>query len=236
MSAAPPARPRFSIVLPVLNEAATLPTLLDALARDFLTGGHAELIVVDGGSTDGTRAIAEPFGRVVEAPRGRARQMNVGAAQARGDILIFLHADTSLPRDAFAVLNAAFRNPSVVGGAFRVQFDTDALAYRLVAASITWRGIARRVFTGDQAYAIRRSAFESVGGFPDQPLMEDLEIVRSLRRVGRFVLLPGTVTTSARRHRQMGLGKTLLLMGAIRTLYAAGMPPDRLHRLYLDIR
>lgn len=235
-SQAQASHPRVSIILPVLNEAAALPALLDALLRHQLADGRAELIVVDGGSTDDTVSIAEAFGRVVQAPRGRARQMNAGAAVARGEVLLFLHADTQLPPHALDVIERALRRPEVVGGAFRVRFDTAATAYRLVAASITWRGQLRHVFTGDQAYAIRRDAFAAVGGFPDQPLMEDLEIVRRLQRKGRFVLLPGVVTTSARRHQQMGLGRTLLLMGAIRTLYAAGVSPERLHRLYLDVR
>lgn len=228
--------PRISIIMPVLNEAATLPAQLAALQRDQLCDGQAELIVADGGSTDGTAALAAQVGRVLTTPRGRARQMNAGAAAARGEIVLFLHADTHLPADALAQVERALAQPGVVGGAFRLGFDTGAPIYRLVAASANLRCATRHVYTGDQAYAIRREAFERVGGFPDQPLMEDLEIVRRLRRVGRFVLFPAAVTTSTRRHRQMGLGKTLLLMGLIRTLYAGGMPPERLHQLYLDIR
>lgn len=226
----------FSLIVPALNEAESLPAQLAALQRDHLADGRAELLVVDGGSTDGTAAFAAAYGRVIAAPRGRARQMNAGAAAARGDVLIFLHADTLLPPDALAVIARALADRRVVGGAFRLRFDTDTLAYRFVAAATTLRGLVRHSFTGDQAYVVRRDAFERIGGFPDQPMMEDLEIVKRLRRIGRFVLLPAAVTTSARRHQQMGLGKTLLLMGLLRTLYALGTPPERLRQIYLDIR
>lgn len=162
--------------------------------------------------------------------------MNAGAAAAQGDVLIFLHADTRLPQDARAHIERALADPGVVGGAFRLRFDTMTLPYRLVAASVNLRGRLRQSFTGDQAYVIRRSAFEQVGGFPKQPLMEDLEIVRRLRRIGRMVLLPAAVTTSARRHHQAGLWRTIALMWLLRTLYWAGMSPERLQQIYLDIR
>ena len=222
--------------MPTLNEEASLPPLLATLQRDFLSTGEAELIVADGGSVDGTAALAAAVGRVIATPRGRARQMNAGAAAARGETLLFLHADTRLPPDALSVIAQAFARPGVVGGAFRLGFDTPELRYRLVAASANLRSALRHVYTGDQAYAVRRDAFERAGGFPDIALMEDLEIVRRLRRIGRFVLFPAAVTTSARRHKQTGLGRTLLVMGMIRTLYAFGMPPDRLRQIYLDIR
>lgn len=228
--------PRVSIIMPVLNEEASLPDVLAALQRRFLAGGQAELIVADGGSTDCTVSIAAAFGRVISIPRGRARQMNAGAAVARGEVLLFLHADTLLPFDALNVIDRALARPGVVGGAFRLRFDTDSRIYRLVAASVNLRSALRHIYTGDQAYAIRRDAFERIGGYPNIALMEDLEIVKRLRRIGRFVLFPASVTTSARRHRQTGLGRTLLVMGLIRMLYVCGMPPERLCQIYLDIR
>lgn len=228
--------PRFSIVMPVLNEETSLRAQLTALRRHQLSAGSAELIVVDGGSTDRTAQIAAEFGQVLQVGRGRARQMNAGAAVARGAVLIFLHADTRLPPDALPQIERALTQPVVVGGAFRLGFDTSAPVYRAVAATANLRSRVRHSFTGDQAYAIRRAAFERIGGFPEQPLMEDLEIVHRLRRIGRFVLFPAPVTTSARRHQHTGLGRTLLLMALLRTLYAAGMSPERLQRLYLDIR
>jgi rSAM/selenodomain-associated transferase 2 len=228
--------PRYSIIMPVLNEETVLAAQLPALQHHLLPDQRAELIVVDGGSADRTAAIAAPFGRVISAPRGRARQMNAGASAARGELLIFLHADTRLPPDAWACIERSLANPLVVGGAFRLRFDTERLAYRIVAASVNQRSKLHKSFTGDQAYVIRRAAFEQVGGFPVQPLMEDLEITRQLRRIGRFVLFPAAVTTSARRHAQIGLARTLVLMWLLRTLYRLGMSPERLHRLYLDIR
>jgi rSAM/selenodomain-associated transferase 2 len=228
--------PRYSIIMPVLNEETVLAAQLTALQRSLLCSQQAELIVIDGGSTDRSAAIAAAFGRVLSAPRGRARQMNAGAAAAQGEVLMFLHADTRLPPDAWGCIERALANPLVVGGAFRLRFDTGRWAYRIVAASVNLRSTLYKSFTGDQAYVIRRAAFEQVGGFPEQPLMEDLEITRRLRRIGRFVLFPAAVMTSARRHAQVGLARTLVLMWLLRLLYCLGMSPERLHRLYLDIR
>lgn len=237
---ATPMKPRFSIIVPALNEEAALPDQLGALLSGPVAGGETELIVVDGGSEDRTRELAEELvagrGRVIAAPRGRARQMNAGAAVARGDTLIFLHADTRLPPDTLAIIERALTPAAVVGGAFRLRFDTDAPLYRLVAASANLRCMLRHVYTGDQAYAIRREAFERVGGFPEQPLMEDFEMVRRLRTVGRFVLFPAAVTTSARRHQRRRLGRSLMIMGVIRVLYGAGVSPARLAQLYRDVR
>ena len=225
----------FSIVVPVLNEEVVLEEQLVHLTRQC-AGHHCELLIVDGGSDDRTVAIAERFGRVLSSPRGRATQMNVGAAAARGEVLIFLHADTRLPDDAFDVIERALASPKVVGGAFRVCFNCHLWSYRLVAFITNLRSRTRTIFTGDQAYFVRVTSFRAVGGYPDQPLMEDLEIILRLRKIGKVVLLPQYVTTSARRHEKIGLLRSVLFMWYLRTLYKFGVSPVQLQRMYIDVR
>ncbi len=226
---------RFSIIMPVLNEAATLEQQLAHLSRQCANLDY-ELLIVDGGSSDTTAQIAEHFGRVIAAPRGRARQMNAGATAASGDILIFLHADTHLPDNAFTAIEQALQQPEVVGGAFRLCFNCQAWPYRLVAFFTNLRSATSTVFTGDQAYFMRTRSFHAVQGYPDQPLMEDLEIITRLRAIGKVVLLPHYVTTSARRHEKIGLLRSVFFMWYLRTLYKCGVSPAQLQRMYADIR
>lgn len=226
---------RFSIIMPVLNEAATLESHLAHITAQC-TQLDYELLIVDGGSSDDTIAIAERYGRVICSPRGRALQMNAGAAAANGDVLLFPHADTTLPDNTFIVIERTLASPNVVGGAFRLCFNCNRWPYRLVAFTTNLRSQIRTLFTGDQAYFIRATSFRAVGGYPDQPLMEDLEIITRLRKIGKVVLLPQYVTTSARRHEKMGLLRCVLFMWYLRTLYKFGVSPARLQQMYLDIR
>lgn len=226
---------RFSIIMPVLNEETELENQLMYLTRQYAHKDY-ELLIVDGGSSDGTVAIAQRFGQIICSPRGRAAQMNAGAAIASGDVLIFLHADTRLPNDAFCAIERAFASPNVVGGAFRLCFNCERRLYRLVAYITNLRSRLRTLFTGDQAYFIRASSFKAVGGYPDQPLMEDLEIITRLRKIGKVILLPQNVTTSARRHEKIGLLRSVLFMWYLRTLYKFGVSPVQLQRMYADVR
>jgi rSAM/selenodomain-associated transferase 2 len=226
---------RFSIIMPVLNEEAVLEQQLCQLTRVSLPY-DCELLIVDGGSVDSTVATAQRFGRVVSSPRGRAVQMNRGAAIATGDVYIFLHADSILPDEAFMAIERACAAPRVVGGAFRLCFNCSQLAYRLVAWTANLRSRWRGIFTGDQAYFVRAESFKAIGGFPDIALMEDIEIVTRLRKIGRLVLLPSYVTTSARRHMKFGLARTVLFMWYLRTLYRFGVSPEQLQRKYVDVR
>jgi rSAM/selenodomain-associated transferase 2 len=226
---------RFSIIMPVLNEEAVLEQQLVCLAQQC-SHYECELLIVDGGSSDGTVEIARRYGNVITSPRGRATQMNAGAAVASGDVLMFLHADTLLPDDAFCAIEHALSRLQVVGGAFRLCFNCDRWPYRLVAFTANLRSQVRKIFTGDQAYFVRSSSFNAIGSFPDQPLMEDLEIITRLRKIGKFVLLPQYVTTSARRHEKIGLVRSVLFMWYLRTLYKFGTPPAELQRKYLDVR
>lgn len=226
---------RFSIILPVLNEEAVLEQHLTLLMRQCASD-DCEVLIVDGGSSDATVGIAQRYARVLTAPCGRATQMNVGAAAARGEVLLFLHADTRLPDNALLAIEQALASANVVGGAFHLCFNCDRWPYRLVASVTNLRSRLLTLFTGDQAYFMRTPSFREVGGYPNQPLMEDLEIMARLRTIGEVVLLPHTVTTSARRHNKIGLLRSVLLMWCLRLLYRFGVSPVRLQRLYVDVR
>lgn len=162
--------------------------------------------------------------------------MNAGAAVARGDVLLFLHADTTLPRNALALIEHHLNSSEIVGGAFCLRFDRASLAYRLVSFTTNLRSRLFQIYTGDQAYFIRTSNFKAIGGYPEQPLMEDLEITRKLRKQGLFILLSQPVITSARRHQQAGLLSSVIFMWYMRTLYRFGVSPLRLQRMYKDVR
>lgn len=226
---------RFSIIMPVLNEEAVLEHHLTVLSRQT-PHQECELLIVDGGSTDRTIEIAQRFGRVIPSQRGRAAQMNCGAGVATGEIFLFLHADTLLPDGAFQAIEHALKTQDIVGGAFRICFNCHQWPYRLVSIATNLRSSTRKIFTGDQAYFIRSVSFHAIGGFPDQPLMEDLEIITRLRTIGKVVLLPHYVTTSARRHEKMGLIRSVLFMWYLRTLYKFGTSPAKLHSMYIDVR
>lgn len=221
-----------SIVIPTLDEAVALPGLLDHLAT---LPGRFELIIADGGSTDGTERIASEHParpRVVHAPRGRAVQMNAGAAVATGDPIVFLHADTRLPPTAWSSLAAA---TGAGGGNFTLAFDGGDRFARVLGR---WYGAQRRlgVFYGDSAIWVRRAAFEALGGFRPLPIMEDHDLARRLTRGFRTVCLPGPAVTSARRWRSLGIVRTVTSWVAIRWLFLAGVSPERLARLYRRVR
>jgi rSAM/selenodomain-associated transferase 2 len=222
---------RLTIVIPALDEAENLAALLPELARGC---PGAELIVVDGGSRDGTvEVVARPPGaRLLTSARGRARQMNHGARAAGGDTLLFLHADTRLPAGAPAAIERALAEPGVVGGRFDVSFDTPRRVLRVVAWFMNARSRLSGICTGDQAIFVRRAAFEAVGGYPDIPLMEDIELSRRLKRRGRLRALRLRVTTSARKWEREGPLRTIGLMWALRFLHFCGVAPARLHHWY----
>jgi rSAM/selenodomain-associated transferase 2 len=222
---------RISVVVPARNEAKTIARALSRLREP----GVVEVIVVDGGSTDETRAIAAPLAdRVIEAPPGRARQMNAGAAAARGDILLFLHADSILPRGFAAVVVAACER--AIGGRFDVTLDAPGILFRVIERGINWRSRWTGLFTGDQGLFIRRAVFEDLGGFPEQPLLEDLALARAMKRRGPVAALRERIATSARRWQRHGVVRTVLLMWWIRGRWALGADPAELARRYRDAR
>ena len=189
---------------------------------------------MDGGSTDASVATAARFPevRLLTSSRGRARQMNAGARAARGDVLVFLHADTLLPDGALAAIEASVSDPRVVAGRFDVRFDSARPLFRVIAWFMNQRSRRSRISTGDQAMFVRRDVFEAVGGYPEMPLMEDVELCRRLKRCGRIAALRLRVTTSARKWEREGAIRTILLMWALRFLYMTGVAPARLHRWY----
>ncbi|OGS98550.1 MAG: glycosyl transferase [Gallionellales bacterium RIFCSPLOWO2_12_FULL_59_22] len=223
---------QLSIIIPVLNEAKVLPELLAHLAP--LRASGAEVIVVDGGSEDGSQLAAVRAGaQVLCTGRGRARQMNAGAAAAQGDVLLFLHADTALPPSAGQAIAAAIRRADeFVWGHFDVRIDGRMFMLRVVAMLMNWRSRLSGIVTGDQAMFVTRRAFESVGGFPDQPLMEDIELSKRLRALSSPVCLAERAVTSGRRWETRGVWKTIWLMWRLRWLYWRGMPASELAKLY----
>ncbi|MGD9834835.1 MAG: TIGR04283 family arsenosugar biosynthesis glycosyltransferase [Piscinibacter sp.] len=221
----------LSIVVPVLNEAAGIEDTLRALAP--LRARGAEVIVVDGGSRDDTVALATPLAdQVIDGPRGRARQMNAGAARASAPRLLFLHADTRLPDCADALIDAALEAHPLAWGRFDVVIEGRSRMLPVVAALMNrrsrWTGIA----TGDQAMFMTRAAFDAAGGFPDQPLMEDIELSSRLKRLRAPACLRERVLTSGRRWEQRGVWRTIVLMWRLRLLYALGVSADRLAPWY----
>jgi rSAM/selenodomain-associated transferase 2 len=223
--------PRLSIVIPALNEAANLSELLPALA---VQAPASEVIVVDGGSRDGSQDVVARLGgaQLVPSGHGRARQMNAGARLARGDTLLFLHADTRLPPGAALAIETALDDPTVVGGRFDVRFDNPGPAFRMIATLMNLRSRWSGISTGDQGIFVRRGTFEAIGGYPDIPLMEDVALMRRLKRAGRLAALRLRVTTAARKWEREGVTRTIVLMWTLRLLYACGASPGRLHRWY----
>lgn len=222
--------PRLSVIVPVLDEARAIEAALVPLQPHRAAG--VEVIVVDGGSTDATRELAAPLADLVlGAPRGRASQMNAGAAAAQGDILLFLHADSVLPPDAPALVGAALAGGRV-WGRFDVTIEGADAMLALVALLMNARSRLTGIATGDQAIFVRREAFAACGGFPDIPLMEDVALSRALRRASRPACLRQRVLTSGRRWERQGTLRTIVRMWRLRLAFALGADPHRLARQY----
>ena len=220
----------LSIIIPVLDEAAEIEAALTALSPYRARG--AELIVVDGGSRDGTTALARHLAdRVLAAPRGRATQMNAGAAVARGSVLVFLHADTRLPANADALLRDGLACSGRTWGRFDVQFDRGGFL-SLIALMMNLRSRLTGIATGDQAMFVEHATFDAAGGFPPIALMEDVALSTRLKRIGQPFCVRACVTTSARRWRKDGGFHTVLLMWQLRLAYFLGADPAHLARHY----
>ena len=234
---------RISVIIPTLNEEQTIMATLAHTAAL----GFDELIVVDGGSLDQTPVLVESYRRrtqspaqspvrLVTAPGGRARQMNEGAKASRGEILLFLHADTQLPSDAKTIIDTTLADQRMVGGRFDVRFDRPSMWGTIISRMMNWRSRLSGIATGDQALFVRRPVFEQMGGFADMPLMEDIDFSRRLKRKGATAALTATVTTSFRRWERHGPLRTILLMWALRFLYWIGISPSHLLEWYKAVR
>ena len=223
--------PQFSIIVPALNEGAIIESFLTHLRE---RAPDAELIVVDGGSRDHTAALAEPVAdRVLVATRGRAPQMNAGAAAARGEILWFLHADSRVPRDPLPAITNGLRDHATAGGCFRLRFPRGQPIYRLSDSLGNVAVDFFRIALGDHGIFCRRTAFEKVGGYQDVPLMEDAELYRSLQRsCGRMRQLRAFIVSSPRRYEQFGPVRTTGYYLLILALYVGGARIGLLHRIY----
>ncbi|MEO6958406.1 MAG: TIGR04283 family arsenosugar biosynthesis glycosyltransferase [Burkholderiaceae bacterium] len=218
---------KLSIIVPLLNEAQELPGLLEQLLHFVRLG--VEVIIADGGSSDGCADIAECAGfTVVRTARGRARQMNAAAALATGDTLLFLHADTRLPRETKAHITQALTGEKQVWGRFDVCISGRSAMLRVISHMMNLRSRLTGIATGDQTIFVTRSAFDAVEGFPDQPLMEDIELSKRLLTLSRPACIAQCVVTSGRRWEAKGVWRTIFLMWRLRWNYWRGVSAQRL--------
>ena len=223
--------PKISVIVPTLNEARVLYGTLESL-REIRRRGH-EIVLVDGGSMDATLDCARPHvDQIVFAKRGRARQMNAGAAHASGDVLLFLHADTRLPKLADVGVLLELARTGRNWGRFDVSLTGMHPLFRVIERMMSLRSRLTGIATGDQAIFVERRLFESVGGFPDIPLMEDVALSHALRQHGRPVCLWHRVQTSSRRWEENGIARTVLTMWYARAAFALGADPEALARAY----
>jgi len=215
----------ISIIIPALNEESVLASTLESIRASCAL----EVILVDGGSIDGTQKVAHAHGaKILFSPPGRAKQMNCGAAAALGNILLFLHADTLLPPQFERLIQGVLAHRGVVAGAFELRIDSPSTILRGIERMANWRSRRLHMPYGDQALFVRAELFHSIGGFSELPIMEDFELMRQLRRKGRIEMIPEPALTSARRWEQAGILRTTLANQVAIAAYLMGMPPARI--------
>lgn len=229
----------LSIIIPVLNEEKSIGRALSRV-REIFTPEEIEVIVVDGGSRDQTIKIATGFPRVrvLSSPPGRGPQMNRGAVEASGQILLFLHVDVELPEGAGSIVGSALKEPEAVGGCFKVKTVIDSphsRLFRLLVKTADWRSRFTRYPYGDQAVFVKKNIFIELGGFKDYPIMEDLEFSRRLYRAGRIVRVDEAVRVSGRRWEQ-NIFKNFIKLKTLPILFRIGVHPNKLVRFYRDVR
>ncbi|MGD9230170.1 MAG: TIGR04283 family arsenosugar biosynthesis glycosyltransferase [Desulfobacterales bacterium] len=220
---------RISIIIPAINEAHNISKTIESIGP----GDKKEVIVIDGGSNDDTVSIAKSLGaRVFTSTPPRARQMNRGAAQAAGDVLVFLHADTRLPEKFEDFIINSFKQPKMVAGAFELRINSPTPGLRLIERLANWRSRLLRMPYGDQAIFLSSKLFHCLGGFPDIPIMEDVELIRRLQKQGEIITLPIPVSTSPRRWQNVGILKTTLINQLVIAAYVMGIAPEVISRWY----
>ena len=218
---------KVSVIIPALNEARAILPCLHSVRNQQ---GEFEIVVIDGGSLDGTVEAVRPHARVVHSERGRAVQMNFGARQSIGEVLLFLHADSHLPPRAFPLLEQALADPRIVGGTFRLKFNSEKFLLRLIAF---FSRIKFRYFHyGDQGIFVRRWVFEQLHGFAEIPFMEDVDFLQRLHKIGRVKLLNQPITTSARRFLERGIIRQQLTNIFLVIYYLLGAKPENLKKWY----
>lgn len=220
--------PTISVIIPVLNEAASIQRVLCSLPATAV-----EIIVVDGGSHDQTVELARSIGvKVLQTSAGRATQMNAGARLATGEILLFLHGDTALPEQFTTLVQDTLAQPGVVAGAFDLAIAGQNLGLRWIEWTVKWRSRLLKLPYGDQALFLKAKTFHELGGFAELPIMEDFEFVRCLQAHGKIAIAPAAVVTSGRRWQRLGILRTTLLNQMVVIAYLLGVSPDRLARWY----
>jgi len=224
---------RISVVIPVLNEAKGINTLIGHVTK-HAKGNKIEIIVADGDPRGGTLAAIENIDVIkIVSKKGRGAQMNAGAGAAAGDVLLFLHADTFLPDDALDAIRDVMTDGKYAAGAFDLGIDSHSQAFRIIEGVASLRSRITRIPYGDQAIFMKRDIFSAMGGFKDMPIMEDVDLMQALKRSGRsIVIIPRKVRTSSRRWEAEGIIYCTLRNWALITLYMFGVSPDKLARLY----
>ena len=224
----------ITIIIPVLNEEKNIAKVLENISQ---LDGEKEIIVVDGGSIDNTVGIVEKKDVILlSSEKGRGCQMNKGAEIAKGETLLFLHADTKLPDNAILEIDKVMKAPESIGGRFDVRFDDNRFIFKLIAFLMNWRSSLTEIFTGDHAIFIRKSAFKELGGYSEIPLMEDIELSKKMKRKGKVACINNCVITSARKWKEEGIIKTILLMWLLRLLYFFKVSPIFLSKIYYKKR
>jgi rSAM/selenodomain-associated transferase 2 len=219
----------ISIIIPALNEMENLPRTLNAVSNAV----GVEVIVVDGGSSDDTIKVANSFGaRVISAPRSRSQQMNLGASIAKGEILLFLHADTCLPKNFDSVVRQILLQSNAIAGVFELKIDGKKVGLRLVEWGVSMRSHLFQMPYGDQAIFLQASLFHSIGKFPELPIMEDFELIRLLKKKGRIAIASAPVLTSSRRWQKLGIFRTTLINQLMIVGYLLGVSPSKLANWY----
>jgi len=225
--------PSVAVVIPVYNEAEILPNVLPTVQALTVS----ELCFVDGGSEDETRHILAASGvKYMQSLAGRAVQMNAGSNACKSDIILFIHADTILSQSHIEAIKECMQDENVVGGHFDVQLSGIHWMFRVIEWMMNFRSCLTGISTGDQCQFVRRSAFEKMGGFPEQALMEDIELSKRLKRLGKMVCVHEKVITSSRRWQKHGISRTILLMWKLRILYFFGVKPNKLANIYRNVR